>query len=194
MKGKGIVKKFIATVILTLMLFASCSQVISYAATVYVSASGYTLYDTNRNNTNETLHIFKIDEDDDGTTEDNMDIYCLRGGAGISSVEHGYNKVNFIGENATNAEISSFETASNIVFKTDISNKPDTGVYTYNYGKGKENKTSSIRAIHWFIKNMAITYSGATLEQKNYSKQNVLNLITTFRDNICVGNKRSKIN
>ena len=177
MKGKGIVKKFLATVILTIMMFASCSQVISYAATVYLSDSGYTLNDSSRN---ETLYKFNIDDNNDGYYED-LDIYCLRGGARVNGIEYNYNKVSFISENPNNNEIVNFESNTNVNFKTDIDNY------------ASKSKNSSIKAVHWLIKNMVITYSSATTEQKNNSKQNLLNLIKTFRNTIYLDTARSKI-
>ena len=189
MKGKGIVKKIIASIILTVMIFASCSQTLSYAITVTLTKTGYTLRDSNRNNTNESIEKFNIAEDN-VNIDNTMDIYCLRGGANVQEYETGYEKTAFLKENASATEISNFEATTGVTFRTAIINKPETNLYRYNFSNA--NKVSSVNAINWLIKNIYLS-SDVGESQKKFCIDNISDIIKKLRNKIYIGNSSTAI-
>lgn len=162
MKGKGIVKKLIASIILMFMIIISCSQTISYAATIVMTKT--------RNNTEYKFNGETVwDLGDSSIKSSNGEFYCLNHGTPAYYSDSGYTKVN----------LSNFSSASDLESKTgvklnkSVQFKATSHKYTDNTGN------KSLKALNWLVTNMYIPgKNNATA--KTYMKNNIKTYINKY--------------
>ena len=165
MKGK--VKKILSICIITILIFMSSAQVMSYAVSMYATATrknGYT-YKAG----DDPICDYSYGGDNEG------DLYCMQIGAHLNYRSRGaetytkYSLNNYMKNDPNTANVSDFESKTGAKLKEHVT---QSDYYSIN------SKVKALKAIMWLVKNMYVITDKQ--DEKNFMADNITDIMNKY--------------
>ena len=180
-----VLKKIVATIILTILILMSFAQVMSYAVSMYATAerkNGYT-YKANGTAENKIIYDYSYGNDGEG------DLYCMQVGAHIynyaakAETYTKYSLNNYMKNSPTTANVSDFESKTGAKLKSQVT--------YYGYSLNDSSKVKTLKAIMWLVKNMYARTDNQN--EKNWMAENITNIMEKYCSNDFKPSKNTSI-
>lgn len=166
-----IIKKILATTILTLLIVMNASQVFTYAVTVMMRANpkrddGKTYYFDDI-----TQHSYTYSNSNEG------DLYCFQIGAHLNYTGENYTKYSlnkFMTQTPTSTDVANFESTTGAKLKSSVSY----------FNRSINSKVKTMKAIMWLAKNMyqepITTNNTEFTSQSSFMKNNLTKIMNKY--------------